>query len=235
MEMRVGIGLHSVGCIALAAVVGCNEPDAPAGTGTQVTDSAGISIITSPPVDAIYARLAEQPALAVGELDGPEEYLFGHIASVARDGAGNLVVADSRAGEIRVFDAQGRHLRTFGGMGEGPGEFQFLSGAWPVPNGIVTVDREQQRITRFGADGSLVATAPFTGIGEMGVFTTMGVAGSGMVLNRSGTWACRRLRNRLWRMQRKPSRTMVLRSCSSGTDWTASWSTLWLEGRARRC
>ena len=183
MEMKVGIGLGSAGCIALAAFVGCNEPDAPAGTGTQLTDSAGIGIVTSPTVDAVYARLAEQPALAVGELDGPEEYLFGHIASVARDGAGNLVVADSRAGEIRVFDAQGRHLRTFGGMGEGPGEFQFLSGAWPVPNGIVAVDREQQRITRFGSEGSLIATARFTAIGEMAAFTTMGMAGSGMVLN----------------------------------------------------
>ena len=181
--MRVGIGLRSAGCIALAAIVGCNEPDAPAGTGAHVTDSAGIGIVTSPPVDAIYARLAEEPALSVGELDGPEEYLFGHIASVARDGAGNLVVADSRAGEIRVFDARGRHLRTFGGMGEGPGEFQTLSGAWPVSDGIVTVDRDQQRITRFGAEGSLIATAPFTGIGEMGLFTTMGMAGSGMVLN----------------------------------------------------
>ena len=184
--MRVGIGLRSAGCIALAAVVGCNEPDGPAGTGTQVTDSAGIGIVTSPPVDAIYARLAEEPALSVGELDGPEEYLFGHIASVARDGAGNLVVADSRAGEIRVFDARGRHLRTFGGMGEGPGEFQTLSGAWPVSDGIVTVDRDQQRITRFGAEGSLVATARFTAIGEMGVFTNMGMAGSGMVLNQVG-------------------------------------------------
>ncbi len=181
--MRVGIGLHSAGWILLAAVVGCNEPDATAGTGVHVTDSAGISIVTSPPVDAIYARLAGEPALSVGELDGPEEYLFGHIASVARDGAGNLVVADGRAGEIRVFDAQGRHLRTFGGMGEGPGEFRVLSGAWPVPNGIVTVDRDQQRITRFGAEGSLIATAPFAGIDEMGLFTTMGMAGSGMVLN----------------------------------------------------
>lgn len=180
--MRAGIGLRSAGCVVLAAVAGCGEPDT-VGTGAQVADSAGIGIVTSPPVEAVHARLAEEPALAVGELDGPEELLFGHIASVARDGAGNLVVADSRAGEIRVFDAQGRHLRTFGGMGEGPGEFRMLSGAWPVPNGIVAVDGEQQRITRFGADGSLIATSRFAGIGELGIFGTMGIAGSGMVLN----------------------------------------------------
>lgn len=181
--MKVGGRLHSALFTTLVASVGCGEPYPSADVGLQVTDSAGIGIVTSPPVDAVYARLAEEPALAVGELDGPEDYLFGRIASVARDGAGDLVVADSRAGEIRVFDARGRHLRTFGGLGEGPGEFRMLSGAWPVPNGIVTVDDEQQRITRFGAEGSLIATSRFTGIGEMGAFAGMGMVGSAMVLN----------------------------------------------------
>ena len=181
--MKVGTRLHSAFFTTLVAVVGCGGPDAGPDAGSHITDSAGISIVTSPPVDGLYARLADEPTLLVGELDGPEDYLFGRIASVARDGAGNLVVADSRAGEIRVFDARGRHLRTFGGMGEGPGEFQMLSGAWPVPNGIVAVDRQQQRITRFGADGSLIATSRFTGIGEMGAFASMGMAGSAMALN----------------------------------------------------
>ena len=181
--MKVGVRLHTVLFATLVAVVGCGAPDASPDAGLQVTDSAGISVVTTAPVDESYARLAEEPALVVGELDGPEEYLFGRIASVARDGAGNLVVADSRAGEIRVFDARGRHLRTFGGTGEGPGEFRMLNGAWLVPNGIAAVDGEQQRITRFGADGSLIATFRFTGIGEMGAFASMGMAGSGMALN----------------------------------------------------
>ena len=170
------------GC-AILVVGGCGGEDSSGAPEAQVSDSAGVTIVTSPPGDAVYARLAGQPALSVGELDGPEEYLFGRIASVARDGEGNLVVADGRAGEIRVFDARGRHLRTFGGKGEGPGEFQDLSGAWPVPGGIVGVDPRQQRIARFGAEGSLVATYRFTGIGEMGAFDNLGMAGSAMVLN----------------------------------------------------
>ena len=181
--MKVGVRLHSLLFTTLFVSVGCGDPDASPDTGLQVTDSAGISVVTTAPVDGLYAGLAEEPALVVGELDGPEEYLFGRIASVARDGAGDLVVADSRAGEIRVFDARGRHLRSFGGMGEGPGEFRMLSGAWPVPNGVVAVDGQQQRITRFGAEGSLIATSRFTGIGEMGAFAGMGMAGSAMVLN----------------------------------------------------
>ena len=181
--MKVEPGRRATLFAALLIGAGCAQPDTPPASRAQVTDSAGIRIVTSPPREAVHARLAERPALSVGELDGPEEYLFGRIASVARDGEGNLVVADGRAGEIRIFDGQGRHVRTFGGMGEGPGEFQDLSGAWPVPDGIVGVDPRQQRITRFGADGSLVATYRFTGIGEMGAFDNLGMAGSAMVLN----------------------------------------------------
>ena len=181
--MSIGIGRHMVWFTALVAAAGCGQSGVGSGAGSQVTDSAGISVVTSSPADAVYAHVADQPALSVGELDGPEEYLFGRIASVARDAEGNLVVADGRAGEIRVFDGQGRHVRTFGGMGEGPGEFQDLSGAWPVPGGIVGVDRRQQRIASFGAEGSLVATSRFTGIGEMGAFDNLGMVGSGMVLN----------------------------------------------------
>ena len=181
--MKVELGHRTLLLTALLFGAGCTQPDTPPAARAQAADSAGIRIVTSPPRDAVHARLADRPALSVGELDGPEEYLFGRIASVARDGEGNLVVADGRAGEIRVFDARGRHLRTFGGMGEGPGEFQDLSGAWPVSGGIVAVDRRQQRIASFGAEGSLVATSRFTGIGEMGALDNLGMVGSGMVLN----------------------------------------------------
>jgi len=99
--MNVEPGHRSLWFAALLFVVGCAQPDAPPGAAGQVTDSAGIRIVTSPPRDAVYARLAGQHALSVGEVDGAEEYLFGRIASVARDGEGNLVVADGRAGESR--------------------------------------------------------------------------------------------------------------------------------------
>ena len=165
MEMKVEPGRRLLWFAVLLFGVACVQPDAPAGAAGQVTDSAGVRIVTSPPRDAVYARLAEQPALSVGEVDGAEEYLFGRIASVARDGEGNLVVADGRAGEIRIFDARGRHLRTFGRRGEGPGEFGYLSGAWPAEDGgVAAVDRRMERITRFDAKGALIGTARFSGV-----------------------------------------------------------------------
>lgn len=130
----------------------------------------------------VYARLAGEPILSLGTLEGADELMFGRIASVARDGGGNLIVADNGAGEIRIFDAGGSHLRTFGRKGEGPGEFQVLSGAWPGADGtVVALDRRLGRITRFDPAGSLIGTAEFTGSG--GALTMRGLAGPEVVLS----------------------------------------------------
>lgn len=147
----------------------------------SVTDSAGVRVVTSDPGDAVYAELAEAPALSVGLLDGPPEFLFGRIATAARDEDGNLVVADGQANEIRIFDPRGEHLQTLGGEGEGPGEFERLSGAWPVAGGgIVAIDSDLERITRFDPDGATEGTATFAGqLMDEASFTDIDVVGLG--------------------------------------------------------
>ena len=147
----------------------------------SVTDSAGVRVVTSDPGDAVYAELAEAPALSVGLLDGPPEFLFGRIATAARDEDGNLVVADGQANEIRIFDPRGEHLQTLGGEGEGPGEFERLSGAWPVAGGgIVAIDSNLERITSFDPDGATEGTATFAGqLMDEASFTDIDVVGLG--------------------------------------------------------
>ena len=67
---------------------------------------------------------------SVGVLEGESWEMFGQVAKVAFDAAGNLYVFDGtlggvRSGEVRVlvFDTRGRFLREFGSSGGGPGEF----------------------------------------------------------------------------------------------------------------
>ncbi|MYI22759.1 MAG: hypothetical protein F4043_08615 [Gammaproteobacteria bacterium] len=133
----------------------------------------------------MYATIAADPVLSIGAIDGPVEVLFGRIASVAVDGAGNLIVADAQMDEIRIFDASGLHLRTIGRPGEGPGEFRALAGAWPTAEGaVVAVDSRLRRITRFGPEGELLATATFLGPGEQPVIRPIRVAGPGLFLSR---------------------------------------------------
>lgn len=172
------------GC-AILVVAGCGGGESSGAPEAQVTDSAGVTIVTSPPGDAVHAALAHEPTLTIGVLEGAEELLFDGIVSVVRDGDGNFIVADNGAGEIRVFDAEGRHLRSFGGRGEGPGEFQMLVGAWLLPDGsVVAADGRLQRISRFDAQGTLLGAGTLTGVESMDIVTPVGLAGSGTFLSR---------------------------------------------------
>lgn len=169
----------------LLPLAACGDSGEPLSTQAQVTDSAGIAIVTNPPSDAVYATVAPEPILSIGAVEGPDEELFGRIASATRDGAGNFIVADGQSGEIRVFDAGGTYLRTLGNSGEGPGEFRALAGAWPTAEGvIVAVDRRLDRITQFGPEGQLLATATLRGLGEQPLITPIRLAGSDALLSR---------------------------------------------------
>ncbi|MDE2803969.1 MAG: 6-bladed beta-propeller [Gemmatimonadota bacterium] len=171
--------------IAALALVGCDGDRPPAAPAAEVTDSAGVSIVTSLPTGAVYAELGAEPSPSIGALEGPEEILFDGIVSVVRDDDGNLIVADNGAGEIRVFDAEGGHLRSFGSRGDGPGEFQALVGAWLFADGsIVAADRRLQRISRFDPRGTLLGTGALAGVEGMGMITPVGPAGPAIFLSR---------------------------------------------------
>ena len=164
---------------------GCGGDTPPAAPAAEVFDSAGVTIVTSPPGDAVYAELAPEPALSIGVLEGPEELMFDGVVSVVRAGEGNLMVADNGAGEIRLFDAEGGHLRSFGGRGEGPGEFQALVGAWPLADGsVVAADRRLQRLSRFDSQGALLGTGTLLGVDAMAMLTPIGLGGPETFLSR---------------------------------------------------
>ncbi len=186
-------------CVALACVafslpaVGVSQEEA-SGPGAVVTDSAGVRIITSAGGGAIYARVADEPALTIGVVEGPDALMFQRIVSVARDGEGRLVVADAGWGEIRVFDAGGGHLLTIGREGEGPGEFQNLSGAWPGSGrNIFAVDGWQLRITEFGPVGEIERVSRIEGVGAPIFFKFWGPGGPGSILSSIKTLGARDL------------------------------------------
>ncbi|MCE2397967.1 MAG: 6-bladed beta-propeller [Gemmatimonadetes bacterium] len=91
------------------------------------------------------------PEVSIGELDGPEEYLFGRIFSIAADDDRNVYVFDHQAQEVRVFDPEGTYVETLGGRGEGPGEFSRAEAIALLPDGrLVVRDPGNQRIEVFG-------------------------------------------------------------------------------------
>ncbi len=133
--------------LALAAC-GSDPPH----TGPRVEiDTIGDTTIVrtlSGSVWAAGARLV--PEVSIGELDGPDEYLFGRIGSLAVDGEGNIYVFDTQASHVRVFNANGTYLATLGREGEGPGEFKRAEAIAVLPGGRLLVrDPGNMRVQVF--------------------------------------------------------------------------------------
>lgn len=97
--------------------------------------------------------------LKIGQLDGPEEFLFADIADVAVNCKGDIYVADSRLNEIRKFDKEGNYLLTIGREGQGPGEFQSVS-TITICGGddLIAFDGRLGRLSVFSANGELKKT-----------------------------------------------------------------------------
>ncbi len=79
------------------------------------------------------------PEISIGELDGPEELLFGWIRSIAVDDDHNVYAFDDQAQEVRVFDSAGEYMERLGGRGEGPGEFSRAEAIATLPDGRLVV------------------------------------------------------------------------------------------------
>jgi len=122
-------------------------------TGSQLI---GAQSIQSRP--AAEVRLSADPALSVGMLDGPDEYLFGEINAGSLLADGSVVVSDRMNFRIQRFGADGEHLWSRGREGQGPGEFENVQ----IVHGCVSADRIvvydiwTQRVSVFNDEGDLV-------------------------------------------------------------------------------
>ena len=93
------------------------------------------------------------PEVTIGELDGPEEYLFGRISSIAVNDDGTVYVLDQQAQHVRVFDSLGVYLETLGRRGQGPGELSRAEAIALLPDRrLVVRDPDNQRVAVFGPD-----------------------------------------------------------------------------------
>jgi len=97
-----------------------------------------------------------QKELQIGQLDGPEEFLFSYISDIAVNSKGDIYVADRQWAEIRKYNQDGEYLMTIGRKGQGPGEFQGL--------GILSVDSDDNLIVY---DWTLRRVSIFSDMGEL--------------------------------------------------------------------
>ena len=134
------------------ALVACgtdtgSSPTGPDTVGETIGDTTVVRTLSGSVWDGEATLI---PEVSIGELDGPEEYLFGWIWSIAVDDDRNVHVFDEQAQHVRVFDSTGVYVETFGGRGEGPGEFSRAEAIALLPDGrLVVRDPGNQRIEVF--------------------------------------------------------------------------------------
>ena len=147
MQTRLTILATATSMLGLAA---CGSDTGPAGPRVEVETIGDTTIVRtlSGSVWGAEARLV--PEVSIGELDGPEEYLFGRIGSLAVDDDRNVYVFDRQAYHVRVFDDAGVYVRTLGRRGEGPGDFGRAEAIAVLPDGRLLVrDPGNMRVQVF--------------------------------------------------------------------------------------
>ena len=98
-------------------------------------------------------RVVEE--LRIGRVDGPDDYVFGHVSEVEATLTGAMFVYDEQANSIRMYDEVGQFVRHVARAGQGPGEVQRVAALELTPEGkIAAWDPENLRISLFDSDGN---------------------------------------------------------------------------------
>lgn len=144
--------------LALISLLGCS---------TDVEESAElISGVTPIWDEAQRWGLSAEPIVSIGETHGPLPYVFGNIGDATVLSDGRLVISDNQSSEVRFYDPRGRHLVTVGREGEGPGEFDLVSGLVRMPGDtVVVIDPQLQRVSIIDPGGHFARSIPLPGDG----------------------------------------------------------------------
>lgn len=94
--------------------------------------------------------------------DGKEtEDLLFHTVGALQLESGVLVIGSEASGEIGFFDSKGRYLRSVGRIGNGPGEFRWLTWIGECSSdSVFAYDRQLRRISVFDSAGVFAYSFP---------------------------------------------------------------------------
>ena len=137
----------------LAGATACGtDSDPPPGGPETIIETIGDTTVVRTLSGSVWgAEATLVPEVSIGELDGPEELLFGSIWTIAVDNDRNVYVFDEQAQHVQVYDAEGVYVETLGGRGEGPGEFSRAEAIALLPDGrLVVRDPGNTRVQVFG-------------------------------------------------------------------------------------
>jgi len=148
--------LFPVLCSCLVAACSAGEKSDGSLAWVAEHDTVGDTVIVRTVSGSIWGDTAELvPEVSIGMLDGPEEYMFGSIVSLAMGADGTIYAMDRQVPALRVYNADGTYRTTFGGPGDGPGEYERPDGGLNVLSDgrILLRDPANARIQVFSPEG----------------------------------------------------------------------------------
>lgn len=177
--------LLSCGSVLVASA--CSGGPVRRSAGAVVTDSAGVTIVTSPAAMQAFEHwtLAPDPEVRIGSAGGEAPYQLYQVTGAVRLSTGDVVVANGGTNELRWYDSDGTYRFSRGGTGNGPGQYRGLRtllvlGGDSVLAGdlllnsahLYSPEGDLVRSWRIGELGHLVAPAPFARLAD-GTFVAM--------------------------------------------------------------
>ena len=136
--------------LLLLTMAACGGDAVPGGSGFSTRIEDGVVIAENAGLymaDTLAWTIDTTDVVKIGLLDGPEEYIFGRIGGVLITPEGHIMVGDALFKELRLFDEKGQFVRRVGREGEGPGEFDGITGLLRMDGDTIAVtDQSNQRV-----------------------------------------------------------------------------------------
>ncbi len=102
-------------------------------------------------------RVPPDPVMSIGLVQGDEPYLLYDVTSLRVNSSGQVFVANAGTGELRIFGPDGVFVKTVGGRGQGPGEYQHLTGMELfAEDSLLVFDRDLRRLSVFSPSGQFL-------------------------------------------------------------------------------
>jgi hypothetical protein len=141
--------------LVIVSIAGC-ERTGGVQASAVLRDSAGVTIVENPRLDAVPGHRVSAPTLTIGGASGPEEHELHDVTAVVRLSDGGVAVATGGT-EIRWFGADGAFRRRAGREGAGPGEFRRLRYMRALPgDSLLAYDSDNRRVSIIAPDGAYV-------------------------------------------------------------------------------
>jgi hypothetical protein len=160
------------------------SPGIPDGLDVVITDSAGVTVVTTESLEDLPLRSLVGPVVDLVTSQDSAEASFSRVTAVLRLVDGRLIVTDGASQRLKVFAPDGSYLRTITGPDDSPAEFSAITAIWPAGMDRISVfDRRRQRVTSFSIDNADLEVAELTSADRAA--RTVGRLDSGDVLLRN--------------------------------------------------